>query len=484
MNYYKFKTPEKFYLYDVHTNHILRMEQSLWQHIGSRVNKSIHIEDDVDEELLVKIRDLQNNYGILPKKPPPSEIQNPICDDHMIDHLSSKLQYLTLNVTEQCNFRCVYCAYGDCYQSKRKHSTIHMSWRVAKKAVDFFLERSIQARDISVGFYGGEPLIVYNLIRRTVKYIQSRTSRDISYHLTTNGSLLTEKIIKFLIEHKFTINISLDGPEHIHDRYRLTVGQHPTYEKIIENIKLIQSIDMIYYRKKVGFLPTMAPPYDLFAIVNYFADEEIFTNGTLRFSLVNEYDTTFYSRFNMKQMSRIYSKQIVILKKKYISFFRNPPDNTSDQRMFTVLTKFFSGSYIRLHHRPLLPLSGTCYPNGICIPGMRKIFITINGDICMCEKLENAWVIGNIYDGFNIQNISELINRYVKICSSQRCEKCWARRICDLCFTSMFNGNQVSPERKHSDCVIKKRSLASYIREYCYIMEKNPEAFKGTKISG
>ena len=81
------------------------------------------------------------------------------------------IEYLILQVTQQCNLRCKYCAYSGNYYN-REHSSERMSFDIAKKAIDFYLERSDSANELRLGFYGGEPLLEYELIKKCVDYIK------------------------------------------------------------------------------------------------------------------------------------------------------------------------------------------------------------------------------------------------------------------------------------------------------------------------
>jgi uncharacterized protein len=485
MNYYKFKTRENFYLYDVQTNHIIRMEEVVWRQIGKNITDRIDDAIHIDSTSLIrqKIKELKDTYGILPDNPKPCEIKYCLTEDEVIDHLNTKLLALLLNTTEQCNYRCVYCAYGDHYAYTRAHTNRQMSWEVAKRAVDFFLERNVENSDATVGFYGGEPLIAIELMQKVVAHVRGKTSRKVRFTVGTNGSLLTRNVIEFLIANDFIIYFTLDGPEHVHDRYRRTIRNHPTFKRILSNLKAIKSLDADYYSKRVAFNVTIAPPFQLMDRAIFFTDKEIYSDSMKRLNLVNPDETTFYSKFDTREVNREYSEQMNTLKKKYMAFVCNPPTDPDDQRLFSVLTSMYASDYIMLHHRKLLPLNGSVHPNGICTPGLRKIFITVDGKICMCEKVDDRWVIGDIDKGFDKQAIFSIINRYVDICKADNCGSCWARRLCTFCYCQIFKGDQLSDTIKATKCVSMKRSLGMHLMDYCYIMEKNPHAFDGTSVS-
>lgn len=135
-------------------------------------------------------------------------------------HTKYMCHYLTLQVTQQCNLRCEYCAYSGMYEN-RVHTNKKMDFEMAKKAIDFFIEHSRESKDIIVGFYGGEPLLMFPLIKQCVEYIESIVEgKKISYAMTTNGTLLNDEVADFLAEHEVILSISLDGSKEEHNLHR------------------------------------------------------------------------------------------------------------------------------------------------------------------------------------------------------------------------------------------------------------------------
>jgi uncharacterized protein len=292
--------------------------------------------------------------------------------------------------------------------------------------------------------------------------------------------LLTEDKIIFLKNNNFNISISLDGPEHIHDRYRLTLGRRPTFKIIMDNIKIIKLCYQDYYLHKIGYNITLAPPYDLISIIDFFSSEDVFTECSHRYNFVSNRDTTFYSRFNVKEISNILSKQREYLRNQFYSLLSTTSfHDNSTYRRFRILMDFFLTPLIRFHHRPL-GFVKHIYPNGICTPGGRKVFVTSDGYLCACEKIDYDMLIGDIYNGFNLERINDFINSYVDACRDENCNECWIKRLCDMCYINMFEANRISVESKTRICKYKKRSIAKSLIEYCNIMEINQEIFKNT----
>ena len=91
-----------------------------------------------------------------------------------------------------------------------------------------------------LGFYGGEPLLNYKLIEQSVNYAKEIIrDKEISFSLTTNATLITPQIAKFLVENEFEILISLDGPKDIHNENRIFINGNGSFNSTIEGIKVI-----------------------------------------------------------------------------------------------------------------------------------------------------------------------------------------------------------------------------------------------------
>lgn len=117
------------------------------------------------------------------------------------------------------------------------------------------------------------------------------------------------------------------------------------------------------------------------------------------------------------------------------------------------------------------------YPNNICIPGLRRLFVQVNGDFHPCEKVGNAFKIGNVNKGLDFSKIFELIDQYIDI-SKEDCCHCWAAKVCYMCFSSARKGAELSLDRKRAQCETVKNDFHEALQMYCEIMERNPNAFK------
>lgn len=158
-----------------------------------------------------------------------------------------ELKSFTINVTEDCNFKCNYC-----YQKKRNISVRPSS---IKKAIDFF--NPYLKNPCSINFYGGEPLLAFDTIMETLRYAQDRIAsrKDVRYTLTTNGSLLTERHLGILDEFSFELVLSFDGLAQNYSRKKGTFRQMVRkIEKIKKYPKIILMTHSVYTPKTIQYL--------------------------------------------------------------------------------------------------------------------------------------------------------------------------------------------------------------------------------------
>ena len=161
------------------------------------------------------------------------------------------MRHLELMVTHDCNMRCLYC-YGASPAHGTEKSpylfgafTRGMSLETAKSGVDYLLKHAGKQKNLSVTFFGGEPLLEFDLIRNIVPYIRQRetdTGKHISLSLSTNGLLLTDDVVAFLQKNRIGCQVSMDGTPDLHDRNRRLQGDLPSYEKILPGIQKLLSI--------------------------------------------------------------------------------------------------------------------------------------------------------------------------------------------------------------------------------------------------
>lgn len=161
-----FYTPKGYYFYDFNTNAIVRINKSVYDFLNEwEKNKDCPNSQSECGNIIDELK----RAGFLSERHW-TKIEHPATK--MLDrYLHSSVESITLQVTQQCNLKCNYCPYSGSYYN-REHSNRHMSFETAKQAIDFYIAHSFDIPVAHIGFYGGEPLIEYDLIRKLLNIVE------------------------------------------------------------------------------------------------------------------------------------------------------------------------------------------------------------------------------------------------------------------------------------------------------------------------
>lgn len=383
-----------------------------------------------DENVLEKIKE---DYPSLPLFEVTSleEEQNKIIENSKEYLNENGIKEISLIVTEQCNFRCKYCIYSEEYSYSRNHSKKMMDWATAKKAIDYYFQFNKRSLPYNptltpcVGFYGGEALLNWELVKKVTDYVETMYRNDFNtvlYTITTNGSLLDKEKIESMINHNFFINISLDGNKKNHDRNRVFESGNPTYETVVKKIELLDKLCKDYNGTKnpiFNFLMTYDNECDMEEIHKSACENEEFYEHFLKISKVSDIDTTYYNN----QKSGIHVQTQI---KKLIEDFVKQKEKRSkiSELLFkqdVVLPAFNK-------QMTLNPLYGTCIPGN-------KIAVTVDGEFYMCEKIDYRAPIGNVEEGIDYKRQSEYLEEFIQA-RKDKCQKCNISSLCYQCFAT------------------------------------------------
>jgi uncharacterized protein len=384
--------------------------------------------------------------------------------------LESELGHIILNVTNQCNLRCQYCAFSGIYPKRRMHSDEMMSDETAFRAIDFFLARTSNSKRIAIGFYGGEPLFNFKLIKKIVQKVKCEygdLEDKIFYSLTTNGLLLKSEIMDFLVENKFSITVSLDGPKSIHDKWRITEQKTPSFDLIMENIRKLKEKNLYNYQKCISFEATIMPPFDILEVNRFFITHDLAKGINSRYNYVNRIDEE-----NDFDVDKEEVKKNNLAAKKFLldKIVKREYDDIAN------LISLWFPTLRRIHNRQKLSVDTRLNNNGICNPGSRRLFVNCSGEFFICEKLDYAESIGSIEKGFDYERIENIIKAYLEEIKTN-CGNCWARYYCSLCYTSIVDNGCFNTNLKSQRCKNLKRRVEKAFVLYLALRERDPEAF-------
>ncbi len=155
---------------------------------------------------------------------------------------SGVIKALCLHVAHTCNLNCEYCFAS---QGKYNGDRAVMSFEVGKRALDFLVENSGSRRNLEVDFFGGEPLMNFDVVKKLVEYarsIEKEKNKNFRFTLTTNGVLIDDDVIEFANKEMSNVVLSLDGRKEVHDRYRVDYNGNGSWEKIVPKFqKLVKA---------------------------------------------------------------------------------------------------------------------------------------------------------------------------------------------------------------------------------------------------
>ncbi|MBB6698711.1 PapB family radical SAM/SPASM ranthipeptide maturase [Clostridium algidicarnis] len=313
---------------------------------------------------------------------------------------NNKISSLILLVVQECNLSCTYCYGNDGeYENKGK-----MSLKLGQKSIDYLMENSADLKDVSIVFFGGEPLLNFQLIKELVTYAKEVGDiyhKNIIFSMTSNGTLLTEEINEFLENNKFSLTISMDGDKETHDKNRLYSTNKGSYDKVVKDTAGLRDKTNITARATIS-----KAQLDVVKTFNHL--------NSLKFSkiaLAPSVDILDANDFE------ILKKTFSALVNEYEILINNKQYNKA--RRMTNVSKIIS----RVHSGGMRKY--------FCGAGKNMLAIDIDGNIYPCHRFvgENNYRVGNVIDGLNNNKYEEKMNEF-SIDSHFECNDCWAKCIC------------------------------------------------------
>jgi uncharacterized protein len=421
----------------------------------------------------------------LPHRPTTLEVC-PACHD--ASGYDGLVGQLTLSVSDQCNLRCGYCPHGHDLGWIRPHRDDRMSPRVARRAVREFLVRSRDVETPSISFYGGEPLLEFDLIREVVDLVRREgPCDDYRFVIDTNGTLLNETVCDFIVAEGIHLQVSLDGPADIHDRHRRHRGGGPSHAEIEAGIERLLAASSSAH-ELLRFQATLAPPTEIERVDTYFADfppyrkagiEEVPLVGASIADIAGVDPSEV--GLTAEDLDRFRS-DLTAARRRYIETRvdgRNPGP---------VLSALFDDGLISFYHRSHEALGDVISPGGCCRPGQRRLHVRVDGAYQPCERVGDGLVIGHEKGGLDLEAVDILWDRF-KGTFGERCLNCWACRLCSACFTALaetWEQGEMKPEAVESVCNGVRAGQADTLRMYVELLARNPRSLdflKGTSVS-
>ena len=456
-----FKTPNAWYFYDANTSEIIPISRESYKYLCAVATCPDSSEHTKPQELV----ELEKQ-GYLSCESRVAEIRHPY-SEHLELFLKRKIAKITLQLTQSCNFRCKYCIYSEDKNARqRSHSSKHMSWETAKKAIDFLWEHSVDSKSINIGFYGGEPLLEFPLLQRIVDYSKERfIGKKLTFAMTTNGSLLTDDIIHYLENHRVTLLISIDGPKEINDRNRVFADGSGTYDTVAKQIHRIKEIAP-EYAKDLSISMVIDPENDFDCINTICLDDSDFSSLNISTSTIDrEYDKKTTQVTEEYSMKAEYQRFLSVLS----HYGRYPRDSVSPIALRLMQSTISDSNKVE----GMAKLHYTDAPSGPCIPGQMRLFVNVDEQLFPCERVSersSATCLGTLDNGFDFKKTYEVLN--IGQLTEDKCMNCWCIRHCSLCAKKADDGaGSLSADEKLSYCDEAKRRAYRKIKEHIFLQE-------------
>ena len=284
-------------------------------------------------------------------------------------------------VTNKCNLSCDYC-----YESENK-KCISMNKKLIRDSINFSFDylKNYLGEDIRIQIHGGEPFLEFERIKYMVGYIKNNFSNKVSFFITTNGTVMNENIIDFIVNDLKFISISIDGQKKTHDRYRKNKLGSGSFDVAFKNAKLLLNKG-VYVRIRSTF--NSHTVRDLYEDVKFFID-----NGFKSISSVADFSDNEWNQKSLNEL-KINIDKIKKLQEENLDVNINIVDRNSHKAY------------------------------GICCGGKKSLNIFADGNIypCTITTGKEYFCIGNIYSGIDEEKLNFFLKQsYV---TNTECEGC------------------------------------------------------------
>ena len=330
----------------------------------------------------------------------------------------TEVKALCLHVAHTCNLNCSYCFAS---QGKFHGERAIMSMETAKRAIDFLVENSGNHVNLEVDFFGGEPLLNWDVVKGTVAYarsIEKEHGKNFRFTLTTNGVGLNDEVMDFANREMHNVVLSLDGRKETHDRLRKFVDGRGSYDVIVPKFQefVKRRGDKEYYMRGTFTHDNVDFTKDLFHMVDLGFDrlsmEPVVCDPSEPYALTEE------------DLPKIYEQYEILAK--------------------YMLQKEKEGHPITFYHYMLDLTGGPCIYKRIsgCGSGTEYFAVTPWGDLFPCHQFvgEEQFKMGDIWNGIQREDIRQdfkMCNVYAR----EECRDCWARLYCSGgCAANAFHG--------------------------------------------
>ena len=314
---------------------------------------------------------------------------------------------LCLHIAHSCNLNCSYCFAS---QGKYHGERALMSFEVGKRALDFLVENSAGRRNLEVDFFGGEPLMNFDVVKQLVAYarsIEKEKGKNFRFTLTTNGMLIDDDVIDFANKEMSNVVLSLDGRKEVHDRFRVDYAGKGSWERIVPKFqKLVEAREGKNYYMRGTF--THANP-DFLKDIQVMLDLG-FTELSMEPVVCAPDDPSALTPEDQAIVMEQYERLAELM-----------------------LQRRKEGKPFTFYHYMIDLKDGPCIYKRVsgCGSGTEYMAVTPWGDLYPCHQFvgEDAFKLGSVFEGVTNHAAQEQFAA-CNVYSRPECADCWAKLYC------------------------------------------------------
>lgn len=386
--------------YDIISMYKEKSEDEIVAEILKKYKDTPDVNEDEVRECIGDIKELEENKKLFT----PDVFENMAFE---WKNNSKVIKALCLHIAHTCNLNCSYCFAS---QGKYQGDRALMSFEVGKQAFDFLIANSGTRKNLEVDFFGGEPLMNWDVVKQLVNYarsIEKEHNKNFRFTLTTNGVLIDDDVIDFLNKEMDNVVLSLDGRKEVHDRFRVDYAGNGSYDKILPKFKKLVDArgGEKYYMRGTFTHHNVDFTNDIF----HMADLG-FTELSMEPVVCSPNDPSALTEEDLPKLFEQYE----ILANEMIK-------RKKEGRPFT------------FYHYMLDLTEGPCIYKRItgCGSGTEYMAVTPWGELFPCHQFvgDPKYSLGNIWDGVTntaVQDEFRKCNAYAR----PDCADCWAKLYC------------------------------------------------------
>lgn len=435
-NIHKFYLNEKYIVLDINSGSVHVVDKIVYDILD------YYLEHDIDEIIDI----LANEY-------PRDMILNAYKEIELLENedlifsndLNTNFEYnkenvikaMCLHVAHDCNLKCRYCFAS---QGNFKGQRQLMDLETGMRALDFLVENSGNRKNLEVDFFGGEPLMNFDVVKDLVAYgrkLEKKSNKHFRFTITTNALLLNDENMNFINENMDNVVLSLDGRKSVNDYMRMTLNDGGSYDVIVPKIK-----EMIERRKDKDYYV-----------------RGTFTSKNLDFSK----DCLEYYKNGFKNISiepvvtdpkedyAIREEHIETILKEYEEFSREYMELRKNDPEF-----LFFHFMIDLNQGPCAVKKSVG-----CGAGSEYIAVTPEGDIFPCHQFvgEEEFKLGTLQTGITNTKLRDKFKQ-ANVNTKEKCKTCWAKFYCSGgCHANAYYSNNNILEPHELSCRMEKKRL-------------------------